>query len=80
MRHASNTGNVPFSNTKNKSVSNTKMCRIQIRKIWSLCIFKFKCYLFSTNVIPYKEVKEDKKVKVKNIQREKNSATTIQPK
>ena len=47
--------NVSLSNTKNVSFSNTRMChfqirkryRFQIRKMWSVCIFKYECYLFS---------------------------------
>ena len=40
-----NMKSVPFSNTKNKSVSNTKTCRFQIRRLWSLGIFRYECYL-----------------------------------
>ena len=46
--------NVSLSNTKNVSFSNTRMChfqirkryRFQIRKMWSVCIFQYECYLF----------------------------------
>ena len=42
----SNTKNVPFSHTKNKPISNMRTCRFQLRKMWSVCIFKYECYFF----------------------------------
>ena len=49
----SNTKNVLFSNTKSKSVSNAKTSHFQIRKMWSECIFKYECYLFSQQTARY---------------------------
>ena len=44
---------IPFSNTE--SVSNMKTCCFKIRKMWSVCIFKYEFYLFLNQAARHSE-------------------------